>query len=193
MTSDISTEPEQWPSIDDHQPNEEGGPTARSGLAYQDEIVVGIFLDMIGDPSIQKVHCETHDDIIVKRLVVDLDTVEYIQVKSNEPNKLWSAADMCANGKDSLCAKSLARDRHKEASRFRIVTLRDVTSEIRSLILYTGLEENLPAKRSLNCPPPQKGNSQMRYRRKAMESTTGLSTVFGRFAMTKTVSVTPIS
>ena len=133
MTSDISTEPEQWPSIDDHQPNEEGGPTARSGLAYQDEIVVGIFLDMIGDPSIQKVHCETHDDIIVKRLVVDLDTVEYIQVKSNEPNKLWSAADMCANGKDSLCAKSLARDRHKEASRFRIVTLRDVTSELNML------------------------------------------------------------
>lgn len=134
MMSDVS-EPKEWPSIDDHQPDEEGGPTARSGLAYQDEIVVGIFLDMIGDPSIQKVHCETHDDIIVRRLIVDVDIAEYIQVKSNEPNKLWSVSDMCASGDDSLCAKSLARDRHKETSRFRIVTLRAVTSEL-SMLTY---------------------------------------------------------
>jgi hypothetical protein len=96
MTNDISAEPKEWPSIDDHQPDEEGGPTARSGLAYQDEIVVGIFLDMIADPSIQKVHCETHDDIVVKRLAADVDTVEYVQVKSNEPDKLWSVADIRA-------------------------------------------------------------------------------------------------
>jgi Cap4 dsDNA endonuclease len=81
MTNEVPSKPKEWPSIDDHKPNEEGGPTARSGLAYQDEIVVEIFLDMIEDPSIQKVHCETHDDIVVKRLVVDLETVEYIQVK----------------------------------------------------------------------------------------------------------------
>ena len=53
---------------------------------------------MIKDDSIQKVHCETHDDIVVRRLVVDAETVEYIQVKSNEPDKLWSVADMCAIG-----------------------------------------------------------------------------------------------
>lgn len=133
MTRDVSDESEEWPSIDNHQPDEEGGPTARSGLAYQDEIAVGIFLEMIGDPSIQKVHCETHDDIIVKRLVVDEDIVEYVQVKSNEPDRLWSVAGMCADGIGSLCAKSLARDRHKETSRFRIVTLRAVTSELNVL------------------------------------------------------------
>jgi hypothetical protein len=130
MTNDVSAKPKEWPSIDDHEPHEEGGPTARSGLAYQDEITVGIFLDMIADPSIRKIHCETHDDIVVKRLVADEEIVEYIQVKSNEPDKLWSVADMCANGNDSLCAKSLARDGHKEVSRFRIVTLRAVTSEL---------------------------------------------------------------
>jgi hypothetical protein len=135
MTNEVPSKPKEWPSIDDHKPSEEGGPTARSGLAYQDEIVVGIFLEMIEDPSIQKVHCETHDDIVVKRLVVDVDTVEYIQVKSNEPNKLWSVADMCADGNDSLCAKSLARDGCKETSRFRIVTLRAVTSEL-SVLTY---------------------------------------------------------
>ena len=135
MTSDATPEVKEWPSIDDHHPDEEGGPTARSGLAYQDEIVVGIFLDMIEDDSIQKVHYETHDDIVVMRLVVDVETVEYIQVKSNEPDKLWSVADMCANGMDSLCAKSLARDGCKETSRFRIVTLRAVTSEL-SMLTY---------------------------------------------------------
>ena len=135
MTNAVTPGVKEWPSIDAHQPDEEGGPTARSGLAYQDEIAVGIFLDMIEDDSIQKVHCETHDDIVVRRLVVNVETVEYIQVKSNEPDKLWSVADMCANGTDSLCAKSLARDRYKEISRFRIVTLRAVTSEL-SMLTY---------------------------------------------------------
>jgi hypothetical protein len=124
MTNDVSAKPQEWPSIDDHEPDEEGGPTARSGLAYQDEIVVGMFLDMIADPSIQKIHYETHDDIVVKRVVADVDTVEYVQVKSNEPDKLWSVTDMCANGYDSLCAKSLARDSHKVKGK-----LPDVTSK----------------------------------------------------------------
>ncbi|WP_166627585.1 dsDNA nuclease domain-containing protein, partial [Lactobacillus crispatus] len=84
----------------------------------------------IEDDTIQKIHCETHDDIVVKRLALDVEIVEYVQVKSGEPDKLWSVADMCASGIESLCAKSLRKDRHKEASRFRIVTLRAVTSEL---------------------------------------------------------------
>ena len=135
MTNNVTPDVSEWPSIDDQHPDEEGGPTARSGLAYQDEIVVGILLDMVEDNSIQKVHCETHDDIVVRRLAADAETVEYIQVKSSEPDKLWSVADMCANGTDSLCAKSLARDRCKEISRFRIVTLRAVTSKL-SMLTY---------------------------------------------------------
>jgi hypothetical protein len=123
----------QWPSIGDHHPHEEGGPTARAGLSYQDEVVVGIFLDMIEDASIQKVHCETHDDIVVIRLVDAADIVEYVQVKSNEPDALWSVANLCSKGVDSVCAKSLARDEHKEMSRFRVVTLREVNSELKLL------------------------------------------------------------
>ncbi|MGQ0682743.1 dsDNA nuclease domain-containing protein [Bradyrhizobium sp.] len=133
MTDTVDLNDGQWPSIDDHHPHEEGGPTARAGLAYQDDIVVGIFLDMIEDTSIQKVHCETHDDIVVKRLVDATEMVEYVQVKSNEPDSLWSVASLCANGEDSVCAKSLGRDQHKEVSRFRIVTLRDVKSDLRLL------------------------------------------------------------
>jgi hypothetical protein len=40
---------------------------------------------------------------------------------------------LCAKGQDSICAKSLGRDEHKEISRFRIVTLRDVNSELKML------------------------------------------------------------
>jgi hypothetical protein len=133
MTDSVDLNDDHWPSIDDHSPHEEGGPTARAGLAYQDDIVVGIFLDMLEDTSIQKVHCETHDDIVVKRLVDATEIVEYVQVKSNEPDSLWSVASLCAKGEDSVCAKSLGRDQHKEVARFRIVTLRDVNSELKLL------------------------------------------------------------
>lgn len=133
MSDETSTAEIEWPSIDDHQPHEEGGPTARAGLSYQDEIVVDIFLDMIEDATIQKVHCETHDDILVKRVQGGEQFVEYVQVKSNEPDSLWSVATLCAKGEDSVCAKSLTRDQHKETARFRIVTLRDVNSELRLL------------------------------------------------------------
>ncbi|WP_369725612.1 dsDNA nuclease domain-containing protein [Bradyrhizobium sp. LLZ17] len=133
MSDEESTAEIEWPSIDDHHPLEEGGPTARAGLSYQDEIVVDIFLDMIEDATIQKVHCETHDDILIKRVRDGEEFVEYVQVKSNEPDTLWSVASLCAKGADSVCAKSLTRDQHKETARFRIVTLRDVNSELRLL------------------------------------------------------------
>ncbi len=122
-----------WPSIDDHHPLEEGGPNARAGLSYQDAVAVGILLEMLADPTIQKVHCETHDDIVVKRSVGGLELAEYIQVKSNEPDSLWSVATLCSGGIDSLCGKSLARDCCKEVSRFRIITLRAVVSDLAPL------------------------------------------------------------
>jgi hypothetical protein len=133
MSDGTEAEEVQWPSIDDHSPHEEGGPTARAGLSYQDEIVVGIFLDMIADASIKRVHCETHDDIAVVKVENATDVVEYVQVKSNEPDSLWSVASLCAKADESVCAKSLRRDQHKETSRFRIVTLRDVHSDLKLL------------------------------------------------------------
>jgi hypothetical protein len=133
MTENADVDEVQWPSIDDHHPHEEGGPMARAGFSYQDDIVVGVFLDMIEDASIRKVHCETHDDVAVVRLVDEVDVVEYVQVKSNEPDTLWSIASLCSKGADSVCTKSLTRDEHKEASRFRVVTLRDVNSELKLL------------------------------------------------------------
>jgi hypothetical protein len=63
-------------------------------------------------------------------------------VKASEPNKLWSVADLCSrkNSKpgSSIFEISLARDKHREESRFRIVTLRPVVTELKMLTFPCG-------------------------------------------------------
>jgi hypothetical protein len=127
-----------WPSIDDAGPTEEGGPIARSGFSYQDEVAVSFLMDMIGDPTLLKIHFETHDDVVLVRSN-DGDTIrtaEYVQVKAEEPDQLWSVARLCEKKKtpaSSLFERSLARDRHAENARFRIVTLRPPASALEPL------------------------------------------------------------
>lgn len=138
---DISGRP--LPSVDVLCPAEEGGPIARTGFDYQDEIAVGFMLDMLGDSSLLAVHCETHDDIL---LVFAADTparvAEYVQVKATSEDKLWTVPDLCRRKKkdtaSSIFEKSLAHDRCLETSRFRIVTLRPVATELRCLTFSIG-------------------------------------------------------
>ena len=82
-----------WPSIDHAKPLEEGGPIARVGFNYQDEVAVSLLIDMLGDPEIIKIHLETHDDAIVVRRNDAGREAEFVQVKAAELNKLWSVAD----------------------------------------------------------------------------------------------------
>lgn len=134
-----------WPSIDHAKPSEEGGPVARTGFNYQDEIAVGFLIDMLSSPSLLKIHCETHDDIV---LVWQADeatdrVAEYIQVKASEQDKLWSVADICQQKKkgktgSSIFETSLGRDEHVEMSRFRVVTLRPVVVALRPLTYELG-------------------------------------------------------
>lgn len=133
-----------WPSVDDTKPGEEGGPAARSGFNYQDEIAVSFLIEMLETASLLKVHCETHDDVLLVRALNDSDRrlAEYVQVKASEPDKLWSIADLCQRKKatlgTSIFEKSLARDRHEEESRFRLVTLRPVTTALKMLTFPHG-------------------------------------------------------
>ncbi len=128
-----------FPSVDDVKPTEEGGPAARSGFTYQDEIAVGFLIEMLEDSSLLKVHCETHDDVLLVRTIdgSDMRVAEFVQVKASEPDRLWSVADLCnpKKGKTgtSIFEISLARDKHREESRFRIVTLREVHSKLKML------------------------------------------------------------
>ncbi len=63
-------------------------------------------------------------------------------MKASEPNKLWSNADLCARKKSkantSIYEISIARDKHREKSRFRIVTLRPVVSGLKMLTIPFG-------------------------------------------------------
>lgn len=128
-----------WPSIDVAKPIEEGGPSARKGFNYQDEIAVSFLLDMMIDDSIVKIHCETHDDILVVRATDDVNQnfAEYVQIKATEPNQLWTVATLCQrkDGKKgtSVLERSLAHDCYKENSRFRILTLRQVSQDLKIL------------------------------------------------------------
>ena len=127
-----------FPSVDERKPDEEGGPIAREGFDWQDEVAVSFFIEMLSDPSILKVHCETHDDIIVVRENSSAGRVaEYVQVKAINQDKLWSVADLCKReaGKvgSSIFETSFGHDKHLEHSWFRIVTTRPVVSDLRPL------------------------------------------------------------
>jgi hypothetical protein len=129
----------EFPSVDAARPREEGGPAARFGFDYQDEVAVGFLVEMLEDPALLKVHCETHDDVLLVRAAdgAAQRLAEFVQVKAGEPDKLWSVADLCAR-KDgrtgtSILEASLARDAHRESSRFRIVTLRPVAGPLKIL------------------------------------------------------------
>lgn len=149
MTVENNNELKVLPSIDAAMPTEEGGPIARKGFSYQDEIAVSFLLDMLESPDIEKIHCETHDDIIVVR--TDEGPIprvaEFVQVKAGEPEKLWSVADLCQRKMSrpgtSIYEISLARDQYSEKSCFRIVTLREVNGALK-LLTY---ESNAPARR----------------------------------------------
>src|ERR1700681_1431990 len=86
--------PIQLPSVDDACPHEQGGPIARIGFSYH-EIAVSFLLEMLQSPSLLKVHCETHDDILLVRELDGQRHAEFVQVKAGEIDKLWSVADLC--------------------------------------------------------------------------------------------------
>lgn len=126
-----------WQSVDEIPPDEEGGPIARTGFSYQDEVAVGFLIDMLCSPLIVKIHCESHDDILLVRSVDGVSYVEFVQVKGGQTDQLWSVANLC-NRKagavgTSIFEVSLARDKYLEPSRFRLVTHRPVMSDLRVL------------------------------------------------------------
>jgi hypothetical protein len=70
--------------------------------------------------------------------------VEFVQVKGNEHNQLWSASLLCQPKRgrkgqklsaSSILEKSLLRDAYREPSRFRVVSVRPVNSELKPLEL----------------------------------------------------------
>jgi hypothetical protein len=135
--------PAPKPSYRDLDPLEEGGPVARKGIAFQDHVAAGKCLDMlaVGGPS--EVWCDAEDDIVLVWVIQGVEWFEFVQVKSNELDQLWSLAKLCEReaAKDGkgpgacIIEKSLAHDRGDGNCRFRVVTCREPHSDIAVLKL----------------------------------------------------------
>ena len=130
------------PSIRVNSPKEFGGVHARKGFAYQDQIAAYYCIKMIIGPTLREVWCETYDDIVLIWDIDGVETVEFVQVKSELPEGLWSIAKLCNRTKSATCPDgvgsslletSLARDCYVEPARFRLVLARQIGKELELL------------------------------------------------------------
>jgi hypothetical protein len=117
-----------------------GGTPARLGFNLQDHIAAGYCIRMLSDQDLQEIWCEAHDDITLIWARAGQQEVEFVQVKKEELNQLWSLAKLCQPDSESktkagtsILERSLAQHRCTEPCRFRIVTSRDVMEELRAL------------------------------------------------------------
>lgn len=130
-------------SIHHLPPLERGGSIARHGFDVQDHVAAGFLLSMIETPELLHVWCETHDDITLIWQGSSIEEIEFIQVKSNELDQLWSVSKLCDREKKdkspkagtSIYERSLVNDRCVEPCRFRLVTCRPVHSDLSALTL----------------------------------------------------------
>ncbi len=91
-----------------------------------------------GKDRLCEVWCEAEDDIVLVWQIQDKEWFEFVQVKSNEFDQLWSVAKLCEkepkkDGKkagESIIEKSLAHDRGNGHCRFRFVTRREPNAEL---------------------------------------------------------------
>jgi hypothetical protein len=115
-----------------------GGVAARLGFKYQDHVAASFVLDMIGDPNVLQVECETSDDITRIIRVSGVEIPEYIQVKTTDRDTKWTSKEITdrTNKKteSSLIEKSLLADKHQGNARFRIITRRSVNSTLSALL-----------------------------------------------------------
>lgn len=125
-------------------PPDFGGIAARRGFTYQDHVAVHFCIEMLTMSELKEVWCETYDDIVLVRESDSGEIIEFVQVKADVLDQLWSIAKLCERTRTvthstgvgtSLLEKSLDRDKCAEITMFRIVTLRGLRSELEILTL----------------------------------------------------------
>lgn len=124
-----------------------GGVSARQGFKYQDHVAARFVIEMMDNPTIVRVECETSDDIFVVRNVTGLEEGEYIQVKTTEGDKKWSLTEIWTRENKrlgtSLVEKSLKCDSLSLKGRFRIVSRRDIYKNLECLTIALEERANL--------------------------------------------------
>src|SRR6266576_981294 len=86
----------QQPSIRDLPPLETGGSEARRGFDLQDHVAARHCIQMLTNPALKEVWCENQDDITLIWQDGAEERIEFIQVKNNQLDGLWSVAKLCS-------------------------------------------------------------------------------------------------
>lgn len=154
------------PSIRDLPPLETGGSEARRGFDLQDHVVARFCLQMLSDPTLKEVWCENQDDATLIWEASPAERVEFVQVKGNQLDGLWSVAMLCERETaparlsdpdmkpqskkakrpgSSILERSLAYDRCKEPCCFRIVTSWPIDRELQFLSSSVEYRATIPA------------------------------------------------
>lgn len=129
-------------SVFDSAPPDLGGVYARQGFAYQDDVAARFYIEMLSNQNLVEVSCETYDDIVLIWKDTEAKVAEFVQVKAEHPDQLWSVAKLCEKTKStknpkgggtSIVERNLCRDQYEELSWFRVVTCRQVNSELEVL------------------------------------------------------------
>lgn len=111
-----------------------GGIAARKGFRIQDHVAARLAIEMLRDPAIEQLECETGDDIVLRRKEGGETVHEYVQVKTTEKDAKWSITELTTRDKgrkqSSICEKSLLCDRHGNTAWFRFVTTRAASNKL---------------------------------------------------------------
>lgn len=112
-----------------------GGVAGRRGFRFQDHVAARFLIQLLQQPSLVQVECETGDDIALRWDDGLIRRNEYVQVKTTDDNSKWSLTELCqrspASAKGtSLVERSLASEQFPGSSLFRFVTVRDVRSDL---------------------------------------------------------------
>ena len=124
------------PSVEKSLPSNQGGSHGGLGYEYQYLVAASFLVDMLHDDSIKEIEFEMSDDIVIHR---SRGVVEYVQVKNDELNQLWSVYLLCKQRAEktigtSMVEKSLAAGINRcEPVFFRIVTRQRVNKDLKIL------------------------------------------------------------
>jgi hypothetical protein len=141
-------------SIHDHRPIAPGGVPARVGFAYQDWVAVGFCVDVVADSTYAAVWCEINDDITLITNENGQDCVEFIQIKNERRDSLWSVANITYREDEregaSIVERSLSHDCYREPCSFRIISSADIRRELRLLEVPIGHPSRSPSSPEFN-------------------------------------------
>lgn len=120
--------------VDPETASDAGGVAGRRGQKFQDHVAASLVIDMLVEPTIAQIECETADDVTIRRVVEAVEAHEYVQVKTTDGDSKWSMQELLQRTDSregtSVAERSLACDAHDAVPSFRLVTVREPRSPL---------------------------------------------------------------